>query len=252
MSFLNEKYFETPVSLAISSSSYFFSSPESPYTSRFDALQLEALTDYLNGIREGDTVIDIGAHQGQYSIVMAALCGRSGNVISFEPDPYARRAFQKNLSLNPSLKCPTVEDKALSDQDGEAVLFSKGGNSQSSLVRSAVEFGKNDCAEEIHVRTICLDTYLEQNALSTPSWVKIDCEGAEIRVLKGARKVLAGPTKILCELHPYAWEAFGNTLEELKALVCASGRRMSYLGSKREVGTSADYGIVVIDRFLPS
>jgi FkbM family methyltransferase len=211
---------------------------------RFDALQLQAL---LDGIKDGDTVIDIGGHYGQYSIVMAALCGQSGNVITFEPDPYARDFLKRNLALNPSLKPVVIEESALSDTDGFAVLFSKGGNSQSSLVRSAVEFDEKHCAEPIQVRTVCLDTYLQQNTLPTPSWIKIDCEGAEIRVLKGAQKVLAGPAKVLCELHPYAWEAFGNTFDDLMAIVSAPGWRMHYLGTTREVLSNPDYGIVMID-----
>ena len=48
-------------------------------------------------------------------------------VYSFEPDPYARQNLEKNLNLNPSLKRPIVESLACSDQAGQTVLFSKGG-----------------------------------------------------------------------------------------------------------------------------
>ena len=214
---------------------------------RFDALQLEMLS---NGIREGDTVVDIGAHCGQYSIVMAAFCGNSGRVVSFEPDPYARDFFKRNLDLNPTIKRPIIEEIALSDREGEAVLFSKGGNSQSSLVRSAVEFGDDYSSEAIRIRTDTLDAYLARTSLSSPSWVKIDAEGAEIRILTGSPKLLKGPTRILCELHPYAWEAFGSSLDELKAIVAASGRRMTILGTNQEVGKSVSYGTVLLDRTL--
>jgi FkbM family methyltransferase len=212
--------------------------------SRFDALQVETLA---NGIRPGDTVIDIGAHYGQYSILMAAFAGPSTNIISFEPDPYARKVLKKNVDLNPGLKRPLIEETALSDEVGEAVLYSKGGNSQSSLVRSAVEFNRPESSEAIRVHTIRLDCYLERNRLPAPSWVKIDAEGAEIRILRGAPKLLAGPTRVLLELHPYAWPEFGDTLEDLQKMIAACGRRMVVLGTTEEVGREASYGTVLLD-----
>src|SRR6185295_10071572 len=45
---------------------------------RYDALQIQALVD---GLREGDTALDIGAHAGQYAVLMAALCGQAGRVV---------------------------------------------------------------------------------------------------------------------------------------------------------------------------
>jgi len=210
---------------------------------RNDALQVELLSTSL---KPGDTAIDIGAHSGQYCILMTAMVGDKGNVIAFEPDPYALKLLLKNLELNPRLKRPRIENVALSDVDGETILYSRGGNSQSSLARSAVESRKEHHAEEIRVRTTRLDTYLAQNKIPTPTWVKIDAEGAEIRILQGGASLLRGPTRITCELHPYAWEEFGNKFAELKHLVSSSGRRMRYLGSEREV-TEPEYGILLIE-----
>jgi hypothetical protein len=57
---------------------------------RYDALQIELFAAELS---EGDVAIDIGAHAGQYSLIMTAMCGMSGQVVAFEPDPYARQAL---------------------------------------------------------------------------------------------------------------------------------------------------------------
>jgi FkbM family methyltransferase len=214
---------------------------------RFDALQIETLA---NGIRPGDTVIDIGAHYGQYSIIMAAFAGPSGTVISFEPDPYARKVLTKNFNLNPDLKRPVLEESALSDQDGEAILYSKGGNSQSSLVRSAVEFNAPGSSEAIRIHTTSLDSYLQRNGVPQPSWVKIDVEGAEIRVLRGALNLLAGRARIVLELHPYAWPDFGDNLEDLQRIISRCGRRMVGLGTNQEVGSEVSYGTVLLDAAL--
>jgi Methyltransferase FkbM domain len=89
-----------------------------------------------------------------------------------------------------------------------------------------------------------LDAYLAERGLPEPRCVKIDTEGAEIRVLKGARRLLSGKTTVLCELHPYAWSQYGNSFDELKTVVAQSGRRMRYLDQDRDVGSDATYGIV--------
>jgi hypothetical protein len=60
--------------------------------------------------------------------------------------------------------------------------------------------------------------------------------------------VLAGRAAILCELHPYAWPHFGNSLRELKDLAAQSGRRIRYLDQDIEIGEYADYGIVALER----
>ena len=212
---------------------------------RYDALQLEWLSAHLS---EGDIAIDIGAHNGQYSIIMAARCGKTGHVVAFEPDPHAREVLMKNLHLNPGIKRPVVEAFACSDKAGEATLYSRGGNAQSSLARSAVEFSAEHRSEEIRVPLVTLDAYLLERNLPEPRWVKIDAEGAEIRILKGAKNVLASNAGILCELHPYAWSELGSTLAELKGLAAAAGRRIRYLDQDSELGDKAEYGTVLLER----
>ena len=217
----------------------------SPTGARYDALQVVWLNSHLT---EGDTAIDIGAHCGAYSILMAAKCGQTGHVVAFEPDPYSREILLRNLRLNSGIKSPVVEACACSDEIGEATLFSRGGNSQSSLVRSGVEFSAGHKSEEIRVPLVTLDSYFSTHNLPEPRCVKIDAEGAEIRILRGARQLLASNASIVCELHPYAWPDFGCTLGELKDLAASAGRCVRYLDQDAEIGDSAQYGVVLLDR----
>lgn len=210
---------------------------------RFDALQVAFVATELG---EGDVAIDVGAHAGQYSLLMASMCGASGTVVAIEPDPYARETLARNIALNPGVNSPLVEAFALSDSPGHTSLFSRRGNSQSSLVRAAVDFGDGG-VEEIAVPVTTLDQYLEELGL-VPQFVKIDAEGAEIRILKGAARLLAGDAGVVCELHPYAWQALGNTFHELREIVYASGRRMRYLDEQQEASDIATYGTVVLER----
>jgi FkbM family methyltransferase len=170
------------------------------------------------------------------------MASRAAQVVAFEPDPYAREMLARNAALNSKHGTITIEALACSDRDGEAVLFSRGGQANSSFARSAVE--KQSLAlEEIRVPTITLDRYLAEHSLS-PRIVKIDAEGAEIRILKGARSLLASDAKILCELHPYAWAEFGNSLSELESLIAVAGRKMRYLDPMRKPNT---YGMTVFE-----
>jgi hypothetical protein len=132
---------------------------------------------------------------------------------------------------------------------GEAILFSRGGNSQSSLARSAVEFRSGHQSEEIRVSTVTLDSYLSEHRLPVPRCIKIDAEGAEIRILRGAKLILASNADVVCELHPYAWPEFGNTLAELKQLASAAGRRIRYLDQDVEIGDQVEYGTVLLERY---
>lgn len=53
---------------------------------------------------------------------------------------------------------------------------------------------------------------------------------------------------ILCELHPYAWAQFGNSLDKLKSLVARYGRRLRYLDEVSEVDDDAHYRIATLER----
>jgi FkbM family methyltransferase len=212
---------------------------------RFDALQVEWLRTQL---KEGDLAIDVGGHHGMYSVLMSAKCGKTGQVVAFEPDPYARTVLARNVDLNPGIKHPVVESYACSDTVGEMTLFCGRGNALSSLARSAVESSLPEKPEEIRVPVVTLDSYLAGHNLSEPRCVKVDAEGAEIRVLKGATKVLAGNACVLCELHPYAWPEFGSTFAELKDLAAAHGRHIRYLDENAEIGGSPIYGVVILER----
>jgi FkbM family methyltransferase len=202
---------------------------------RYDALEGIVLAERL---KEGDIAIDIGANVGQHTLVMAALCGASGTVVAFEPNPEARKVLERNIALNPGFKPPLVEALAASDEAGELTFFIEGAHPRSSLAEAAL----NSNARAITVRTVALDDY----GLA-PQWVKIDTEGAEIAILRGARRLLATDAEFLVELHPYAWPEFGVTLEDLEALLAESGRWMRYLDEEGPV-RDVRYGVVLLER----
>ncbi len=210
---------------------------------RNDARQVEL---FANSVKPGDCVLDIGAHAGAYSILMSACAGSDGQVISFEPDPYAREQFLANLKLNPGVKRPILESYACSDSCGAAILYSRGGNSNSSFAISGIG-NHGSQPEAINTPTITLDKYMADNRVRTPSWVKIDAEGAEIRILAGASNLLNSDAQFVVELHPYTWNDFGNTYQQLLDLVAQSGREMVLLDGSIPK-SEPEYSTVLLER----
>jgi FkbM family methyltransferase len=170
-----------------------------------------------------------------------------GRVVAFEPNAKSRIILEKNLLLNRYRQLVEIEPLALFDKTGSHSFFTRGIDAMSSLVRSG--FGSNSNAADISeetVRTITLDDYLDARKLTSPKWIKIDCEGAEVNVLKGANQALRSDTNIICELHPYAWNEFGTTLEDLLSLVRTKKKQIRYLDESMDIHNGAAYGVVII------
>jgi FkbM family methyltransferase len=214
------------------------------FTTRNELRQIEFL---LDNVHQGDLAFDVGAHAGQYAILLGALVGARGHVYSFEPDAIARTILDRNISLNEFAGRVTIETVALSDRNGTHNFFSLGGNSMSSLARTGLGTAATSVAvSETTVETVRLDDFVKTRQLPVPQWIKIDTEGAEIAILRGARETLRSVRGILCELHPYTWEEFGSTFQELLDLVEVAGRTIRYLDPDVKVSDGAVYGTVVI------
>lgn len=138
-------------------------------------------------LREGMTVIDIGAHHGFYSLLASRAVGPSGRVIAFEPSPRERRRLLRHLALN---HCTNVEVEpvALAASDREEILYVVHGADTgcNSLRFPVVE----DLVKETVVETRNLDRYLDERNIKHVHLIKMDAEGAELEILKGARRTL--------------------------------------------------------------
>jgi FkbM family methyltransferase len=210
---------------------------------RNDARQLKF---FVETIKPGDFVIDIGGNVGQYAVFFEALVGPSGSVITFEPDPQHRTVLLKNLKLNGFQDRVSVEELALSDTNGSHAFFSRN-DQMSSLVKSGL--GTNAASKDVRqyaVETSRLDDYLKRRGLAFPNWVKLDTEGAEINILRGARELLKSPTTIVCELHPYAWDEFDTSYEELLSIISGSKKTVRYLDEAYKIEDGPVHGAVII------
>lgn len=137
-------------------------------------------------LRPGDHVVDVGANLGWFTMLMAAQVKPDGKVWAIEPMPPTLAALEENVGLNPTLNV-TVLPLALGAEEGELDLhlfegLPHGHASASTLGRSDYE------SYRVPVRT--LDALLDGER--APSFVKVDVEGSELDVLKGAERLLGG------------------------------------------------------------
>jgi FkbM family methyltransferase len=129
-------------------------------------------------IRPGDTVLDVGANIGYYTLLAAVLVGPTGRVHSFEPEPRNAGFLRRHAEIN-RMRRVTVQQAAVSDRAGTARFDFGSGSGTGHLADAGA----------LEVRTLRLDDYCAEHGLA-PSAVKIDVEGAEMSVLQGARGML--------------------------------------------------------------
>jgi len=142
----------------------------------------------------GEVVIDVGAHIGLYTVRSARAVGKGGLVIALEPDPETFALLNLNVNLNKSGDVVTLR-RAAYESDGTSILHRSVGSGGHSLVRVSEE-----TTGEIEVPTITLDTLARMFDLDRVDWVKIDVEGAELAVLKGANNALRMVKSLIVEV----------------------------------------------------
>lgn len=156
----------------------------------------EIVAAIMNYVRSGMTAIDIGAHGGFFSLLLAKIVGPSGHVVAFEPLPANFRILKENVALN-SIQNTTIEMLAVCDHSGEFELEVPGAETQS--LAGPLEPGE-EC-RMMRTRCTSLDSYFDGTKMQV-DFIKMDVEGAEDSVLEGSLDILnrCHPT-MMVELH---------------------------------------------------
>lgn len=142
-------------------------------------LQLRA---WLNALNPGDTVIDIGANIGVYTIRSAMRVGPTGRVIALEPLPTTADRLRRNIARNKVTNTMVIE-AGIADRDGEAFLYEHGRQSSASICGDSA-----GPRYRVQVRTV--DSLVKELALSRVDWIKVDIEGAEPMALIGMKNTI--------------------------------------------------------------
>ena len=173
-------------------------------------------TSLVRGLlRPGMTIVDAGANVGYYTLMGSAAVGPSGHVFAFEPSPYAVKKLREAIDEN-KIENVTIVESALGDFDGVGQLYvpdQDRGNHTPSMV------AQNFPPTSIAITT--LDSFLRKRGVRRVELLKLDVEGFEPNIVRGARQVLEDGTvrAILCEFNEYWLTANGCSSKELLTLL---------------------------------
>jgi FkbM family methyltransferase len=189
-------------------------------------------------IRTGMVAYDIGAHVGYHTLTLSKLVGQTGTVIAIEADPHNRSMLETNIETNRASNVKIVP-LVISDTVGTArfATFS----TYSSVSHIADAETPND-AEVLEIHSTSLDELIYGSNYPVPALVKIDVEGAEARLFRGAMRMMREARPIII-----AEARRGSTLEEIVELA----KSLSYQARVLDSGSRLAEGGVVDVLFSP-
>ena len=140
----------------------------------------------LESIKENDTVIDVGANVGEISLRAANIVGNKvGKIYSFEPDLIKFNRFLNNIKIN-AVKNITPINKGLGNVDGvfNLSVVDENNRGMNRIVES------NESLNTSKIEVTILDNYIKLKNITRVDLIKIDTEGFEMNVIKGAKDLL--------------------------------------------------------------
>jgi FkbM family methyltransferase len=154
--------------------------------------------------KQGDIVVDIGAHMGRYTIIGSKRVGAQGRVVAIEAHPENFEMLNRNIKLN-QLTNVIPLNYAVYSKETKIKLYLPSGESGFTKYNTIMPNWINTQEKFVEVNANTLDYLLQLNKIRQEevNWIKIDVEGAEFEVLKGATNVLSKSkdVAILMELH---------------------------------------------------
>ncbi|HKY04230.1 MAG TPA: FkbM family methyltransferase [Blastocatellia bacterium] len=161
----------------------------------------------------GGVALDIGANVGCYSLLFGQWVGPSGKVFAFEPASETCENLRRHIKLNRLDAVVTAVEAAVSDAN-ETASFLKLDNQ--GMNRLALSSEQAEAARVVRVATTTVDRFCEQAGV-VPDLIKIDVEGFELNVLRGARetiKAMGERPALFVEIHPTTWREIGLSKDD--------------------------------------
>lgn len=195
---------------------------------------------FMHVARPGDVFFDIGANVGYFALLMAELLGEKGRVVAFEPNPRTRAqliAMSERNKLN-----IVVEKEAVAEGDGKALFRDNGqGDSNGALALDDVR------ENSFEVDITSLDSYMAKSGAPIPKVIKIDVEGAELQVFRGAAKLFSQPELefIICEFNVPQLHRFGTSVDDLRAFMAEKGFGLYMLDNEDRLPKYVPRGVAI-------
>ena len=175
-----------------------------------DAYESDTVKLFVKLLKYSNIVFDIGASTGIYSLI-AAIYNPSGKVYAFEPLPISFNHLKKNININ-RLHNVHIDSGAVTNYNGDIKLYIPPGVIP---LDSSTLPGFRPVSEMISVRALTIDSFVNENNIPKIDLIKIDTEGNEYMILKGAKDVLKrDKPMIICEVLKGRTESFLNSILE--------------------------------------
>jgi FkbM family methyltransferase len=165
--------------------------------------EADAIDFILDFLEPGAVFIDVGANIGSFTLPVARHLGADGRVIAIESSPKVFSYLQRNVTLN-ALTNITLAQCAAADTDRLEAPFYEAPLDNFGMGSLGAQFHDSP----ISVTTRTLDSILEEQRIGRVNLIKVDVEGFEVAVFRGAKKLLTGdnPPTILFEFCDWAEE----------------------------------------------
>lgn len=226
------------------------------YTSLFEQTEITLFIAYL---KPGMNVLDIGANIGLYSIVADKIIGPTGRVFAFEPSSETYKRLLANLSLNKTSSVypvkialgDIVEERTLKRDPGYGDGHRYFVNRENENMQPSSN--PDDSGDIESVKTTTLDQYMYEgnNESLCIDVMKMDVEGNEYSVFRGARKILTDNPDIALafECTPHGCQYAGHTQEDVFRFLREFGFGIYCWDSKRRLWQSSTEHLVAAGNF---
>ena len=197
-----------------------------------DWIDREAIDLIGRFLDPGETMIDVGAGIGAYSVVAGAAVGPGGRIEAFEPSPTRRPALEANLRLN---SLANVQIHANLAGDGRRLDLFVDGNGRSGRRRWSVRSEGVAQRDLLRVTSLPVDTLMRGRRCSL---MRIGAAGGEMRVLEGAAGLLGRPDAptVMIGIDEQALADFGHIPSQLVAWLAVRGHEIyAYDGERNRL-----------------
>jgi len=179
-------------------------------------------------VSKGVNVIDIGANMGYYSILASRMIGPTKRVFAFEPQARMVTKLRRNIELN-ALQNVEIFPFALADTPGTVTFHvpPEGAEGLGSMRAN----GRFQVVKTVDVETQRLDDVMVKLGNPKIGLVKMDAEGAELLILRGAERLLSSPDRpdLIFEAYEKNCKPFGYCVFDLLKYINSFGYRVRQL-----------------------
>ncbi|MCY3914660.1 MAG: FkbM family methyltransferase [Chloroflexi bacterium] len=232
---------------------------EDPFWFRLELLTGQHETETRRALerlaRPGMVALDVGAHIGFHTRLLARRVGSAGRVIALEPHPRTFEALRQNTRKLPNvttLRAAAAEDEGSAELHDYLMMSASGSlqYDQALAHQQRARMGAGDVTprgagrfepQRYRVQTVTIDDCLDQLGIARVDIVKMDIEGAELAALRGMRRTIAASPglALVMEYNPAALKAFGH--EPVAALAEARGLGFASVEAIEADGSLTDW-----------